>query len=100
MEDLTNQELHRALRNRIRGELLPLLAAQYNPRVVHAIVRLAEQGRESADALRQIAEQALHAAILRESADEIALRVGDVQLPQALQSEIVPLIIPRLGCAW
>lgn len=34
-------------RNRIRHELLPSLAARYNPRVVHALCRLASQAAES-----------------------------------------------------
>ena len=36
----------RFTRNRIRGELLPLLAREFNPRIVEALGRLAEQAEE------------------------------------------------------
>ena len=43
--DATNADTSRT-RSRIRHELLPLLARQYNPRVVHMLVRLAAQASE------------------------------------------------------
>jgi tRNA(Ile)-lysidine synthase len=44
-EDLTNRRVDR-FRNRIRHELLPLLARRYNPRVVEELARAAEILRE------------------------------------------------------
>jgi len=44
-EDSSNDEL-RFTRNRIRRELLPLLAAEYNPRVIECLARLAGQADE------------------------------------------------------
>src|SRR5512146_314036 len=38
-------------RNRIRRRLLPMLAREYNPRIVEALAALAEQAREDDDAL-------------------------------------------------
>ncbi len=53
----------RFTRNRIRNELLPLLAAQYNPSVVDALLRLGELAGESQvliDAMiRDVAQQCL-----------------------------------------
>jgi len=43
-------------RNRIRRQLLPLLARQYNPRIVEALAGLAAQAREDDDALVAQAE--------------------------------------------
>jgi tRNA(Ile)-lysidine synthase len=45
-EDATNHEL-RYTRNRIRHELLPLLARQYNPAIVRLLASLAEQAEEA-----------------------------------------------------
>jgi tRNA(Ile)-lysidine synthase len=45
-EDATNQEL-RYTRNRIRHELLPLLAQQYNPAIVRVLASLAEQAEDA-----------------------------------------------------
>jgi tRNA(Ile)-lysidine synthase len=47
-EDLTNRRVDR-LRNRIRHELLPLLARRYNPRIVEELARAAEILREEND---------------------------------------------------
>ncbi|HTU17564.1 MAG TPA: tRNA lysidine(34) synthetase TilS [Gemmataceae bacterium] len=45
-EDASNQDL-RFTRNRIRHELLPLLAGQYNPAIVCVLASLAEQAEEA-----------------------------------------------------
>jgi tRNA(Ile)-lysidine synthase len=45
-QDSSNADL-RHTRNRIRHELLPLLAARYNPRVVEVLTRLAGQAEEA-----------------------------------------------------
>ena len=57
--DATNKD-SRYTRNRIRHELLPLLAAEFNPGVQDSIVRLAEQTQEllqSLDAVADIADR-------------------------------------------
>jgi tRNA(Ile)-lysidine synthase len=45
-EDATNLD-RRYTRNRIRHELLPLLAQQYNPAIIRVLTALAEQAQES-----------------------------------------------------
>ena len=45
-EDATNHDL-RFTRNRLRHELLPLLARQYNPAIVRVLASLAEQANEA-----------------------------------------------------
>jgi tRNA(Ile)-lysidine synthase len=45
-EDSSNADL-RLTRNRIRRELLPLLASQYNPEIVSVLARLAQQAEEA-----------------------------------------------------
>jgi len=52
-------------RNRIRHQLLPLLARQYNPRIVETLAWLAAQAREDEDALAAQAD-ALAAGSIRE----------------------------------
>ncbi|MBZ5537129.1 MAG: tRNA lysidine(34) synthetase TilS [Acidobacteriia bacterium] len=54
-EDSTNQDLRRT-RNRIRHELLPLLAEKYNPRIVERLVHTTAQCRQDESLLAGIAE--------------------------------------------
>jgi tRNA(Ile)-lysidine synthase len=60
-EDASNRDL-RQTRNRIRHELLPHLAATYNPGVVPALGRLAGQATEAFAALEEEARTLLQAA--------------------------------------
>ncbi len=60
-EDRSNADV-RFTRNRIRHELLPLLAEQYNPAIVTALGRLAEQAAEV-----HLSEEAAARALLAEA---------------------------------
>jgi tRNA(Ile)-lysidine synthase len=62
-EDASNRDL-RHTRNRIRHELLPHLAAHYNPAVVRVLGRLAAQADEAFAALEEEARVLLQAAEL------------------------------------
>ncbi len=57
-EDSSNAD-RRIRRNRLRHELLPLLAAQYNPRVVEALARACQAMQEADQGLRTLAGQLL-----------------------------------------
>ena len=77
-EDRTNRDLERT-RNRIRHELLPHLAADYNPGIIDVLVRLAEQAdgayrEEEAEALALLrdAERPRAEAILVFDCDRLA----------------------------
>jgi tRNA(Ile)-lysidine synthase len=60
-EDASNADLSRT-RNRIRHELLPHLAATYNPRIVDVLCRLAEQAAEELCDQDEAAEELLRFA--------------------------------------
>src|SRR3989442_647693 len=59
IEDPTNRD-PKFLRNRIRHEVLPLLASTYDGDVVPALARAAALAREATDALDQLAGRELH----------------------------------------
>lgn len=59
-EDVTNCD-SATPRNRLRHELLPLLAAEYNPNVQEALARLAESARFEDDLLATLAAETLRA---------------------------------------
>lgn len=69
-EDSSNHDL-RFTRNRIRHELLPLLAAHYNPAVVEILVRLAAQAAEAFRDEQAAAEALLAAAELPRAGREL-----------------------------
>lgn len=57
-EDSSNAD-RRIRRNRLRHELLPLLASQYNPRLVQALARACQAMQEADQGLRTLAAQLL-----------------------------------------
>jgi len=60
--DATNDHLH-VTRNRLRHDLLPKLAGEYNPQVRDALLRLARQAGESQEIVDAAAEQLLDQAL-------------------------------------
>ena len=83
-EDASNLD-RRYLRNRIRAELLPLLAREYEPQIFAHLARLAGIVRED--------DELLH-GFVRELADEFILRQGrDV----SLDLRTLPLLLPALA---
>jgi tRNA(Ile)-lysidine synthase len=64
VEDATNRDT-RFLRNRVRHELLPLLAAQAGPRVADALRRVARASRETVEALDALVRPRLTARFTR-----------------------------------
>jgi tRNA(Ile)-lysidine synthase len=95
-EDPSNQDL-KFFRNRVRHELLPFLAATYNPAIVPALTRAAALTRgllgELADAAAR--ELAQGAAV---GDDEIVLaRSRLTALPGEIAAEVLRLAAERLG---
>jgi len=71
--DSSNADLDRT-RNRIRRELLPHLAQEYNPEVAAALVRLGQLAGEAQDTIEQLAEALASRAIAEASAEHMVLR--------------------------
>jgi|BEDMetMinimDraft_2_1075160.scaffolds.fasta_scaffold01678_2 tRNA(Ile)-lysidine synthase len=97
-EDTTNAD-PAILRNRVRHRLLPLLAAEYNPRIVEALGRLAQSAAEldewaQREALRWY--QA-HRAV-DPDAGEVRL-VGLLAEPPAVADRVMRLLAAELGFA-
>jgi tRNA(Ile)-lysidine synthase len=85
-EDASNRsEAYR--RNRVRRRLLPLLAAEYNPRIVDSLADLAERLREDDAALAEAAARRLRRLVGRDGA---ALSV-----PAAALSAMEPALARR-----
>lgn len=71
-EDATNADLRRT-RSRIRHDLLPKLAAEYNPRVAEALVRLGRLSGRAEGAVRRYAAELARAATIRAGGDEVVV---------------------------
>jgi tRNA(Ile)-lysidine synthase len=65
-------------RNRIRRQLLPLLARQYNPRIVETLAALADQAREDEGALAAQADELAGEAI-RERDGAVGVNISMLQ---------------------
>lgn len=65
-DDPTNEDIG-LTRNRIRRNLLPLLREQFNPRVVEALVRLAEHARDAMEVIDRAAGEVLGRASMEMS---------------------------------
>jgi tRNA(Ile)-lysidine synthase len=98
MHDVTNEDVLAATRNRIRHELLPQIEQTINPNVAAALVRLAEQADRAGRAIRDLAETALKDIHLGSNDGGICLDATALtRLPRALQTEIVVMVVERLG---
>jgi tRNA(Ile)-lysidine synthase len=96
VEDPTNRD-PKFLRNRIRHELLPLLAASYATDVVPALARLGRLARESVEALDRAAAVEL-ARLGSPALDALTLpRAALAALPVPLATEVLRQAAARLG---
>lgn len=85
-------------RNRIRHQLLPLLASQYNPHIREALRRLGRQAAEAEAALKLLAGGLLERVLDSSSADECRLKwqpLADV--PRHLVREALSQLWQRQG---
>lgn len=71
--DPSNLSADNYTRNKVRLELLPLLAREYNPAVTNALLRLSESATRDSDYLHEQAEAALARVTREQGADCLAL---------------------------
>jgi tRNA(Ile)-lysidine synthase len=91
--DATNND-SRHTRNRIRHELLPLLATEFNPGVQDSIVRLAEQTQELLQSLDAMAESLLAESVLEQTPEHCRLDV------RKLSHQALPVVRHALTVLW
>src|SRR5262245_48793684 len=96
VEDETNRD-PKFLRNRIRHELLPLLAASYATDVVPSLARVARRARETVDALERTAADALERLAIVEVSALTLPRGALAALPAPVAAEALRQAAARLG---
>ena len=96
VEDETNRD-PKFLRNRIRHELLPLLAGSYSPGIAGALARAAARVRETVEALERVAARELERlAVVGDAA--VILPLGELlALPRQVAAEVLRQAAGRLG---
>jgi tRNA(Ile)-lysidine synthase len=95
VEDPSNRD-PKHFRNRIRHELLPLLASTENPRIREALRRVGRRAREAVESLAFLAEREFHRLAHVESSG-ISLPLGELQqLPPGLLGELLRVAMSRL----
>jgi tRNA(Ile)-lysidine synthase len=82
------------LRNRIRNELIPGLAANYNPRLIEGLCQTAGIIRREDDYLRGVVQQVIRGFGIVPGSEEIALPVADFMvLHEAIQGRIIKCLL-------
>lgn len=95
-EDPSNTD-RRFFRNRIRHELLPLLARDYNPNIRQALVQLAQQSRSDYDYLQEAAARVWKRLAKSRPQGRVAIAIDAFrQQPKALQQQLVRQAIARV----
>lgn len=97
MHDDTNDDVLAATRNRIRHDVLPIIADHINPQAVSAIVRLGEQAKLAAELIERLARDAWSRCYIESTPDEIHFDSHLLaQEPELLRMTIVGMAIDRL----
>jgi len=95
-QDASNAD-RRFLRNRIRHELLPWLARDYNPNIKQALVQLAGQSRVDGTYLESAAQRHWKRMAKPSRKGEISLKLPALtRQPQALQRQLVRQALRQL----
>jgi tRNA(Ile)-lysidine synthase len=95
--DASNSDLRRT-RNRIRNQLLPELAARFNPHVVEALVRLGGLAGEAQTVVEAAAEQLADRVLGQCSADGLCIELRDLgDQPRYLLRELFMTLWRRQG---
>src|SRR5262249_11345923 len=96
-DDASNADTSRT-RARIRHELLPKLAAEYNPKVADALVRLGALATASERADRQRALEFERIATISASQDQVMMRTETLmQFPLFVRTAVLRLAWRRAG---
>jgi tRNA(Ile)-lysidine synthase len=96
-EDPTNRDL-KFFRNRVRHEVLPLLAAAHDADVVPTLALVAGRAREMVSALEQVAATELERLVADQGPDALTLpRAGLAALPRPVAAEVLRQAAARLG---
>ena len=94
-QDASNQDLQ-FTRNRLRHELLPLLAGQYNPAIADVLCRLGEQAREVQEEMARWAARLLAEAELPRAGGMVVLDAAKVAgAAQHMRREMFRLLWQR-----
>jgi tRNA(Ile)-lysidine synthase len=97
-EDLTNDD-PRYTRNRLRAELIPQLAADYNPRVVESLLRLGTLAGEAQASVQQWAAELAAICVTRMSDDQLQILAAPlVSRPRHMVREV--LMTAWRGMGW
>jgi tRNA(Ile)-lysidine synthase len=96
LDDSSNANL-KFLRNRIRHEVLPVLAASHDADVVVALTAVARRARETVDALERMGALELE-RLMREADGALILpRAALTALPEPVATEVLRQAAARLG---
>jgi tRNA(Ile)-lysidine synthase len=96
-EDETNADLART-RARIRHDLLPKLAAEFNPRIAEALVRLGAHAAASRRAIEADARAIERSAVINFSNDAFVLKHAFLgSIPEFLRAEVLRRLWRRAG---
>lgn len=96
VEDPSNRD-PKFLRNRIRHELLPHLAAAWSPQVVEALARTARLARDTVEALDRLAGRELGRLAVREAGAVLLPRTELLGLPRRIAIEVLRQAAAELG---
>lgn len=95
VEDPTNDDTSYGVRNKVRLDLLPLLARDFNPRVVAALCRLADAARDDEAMLARLARRAARGVLEGPTPVVVAATAGD--LPAAVRTRVEAAAVRRAG---
>jgi tRNA(Ile)-lysidine synthase len=96
-DDASNQVLD-TTRNRIRHQLLPELAAEFNPQVCEAVLRLAEQARWIDQYIRATVEKSFEALVISRTDQELVLNAAALaRKGRIVQTELLRTAIVAFG---
>ena len=88
----------RFLRNRVRNELIPLLTASYNPRLIDALCQTAGIIRLEDDFLQDVVDRICRIQGIDEAGGEVTLRVADLlALHEAIRGRLVKRLLEAVS---